>query len=79
MILRLRQICSHPALAQERASAYFDFDEEPEEVDRAVELRRAIDTVGLQYVKDLQRKYLRIALERAALGAEVRLSHDYSS
>lgn len=65
MILRLRQLCSHPALIQEgNAKA-------GRKINTHAELRRAVRAVGAQFVTEIRTKYLTNAVERGARGFEV--------
>lgn len=72
MILRLRQVCSHPALMQNNGSAYVNPNEELSIVNQHAERRRAGEVVGPQFVKDVREKCLQIALKRANHGTDVR-------
>ncbi|OAX39929.1 hypothetical protein K503DRAFT_865031 [Rhizopogon vinicolor AM-OR11-026] len=64
MLLRLRQICSHPALIQETSDALIAADELIGGPDLKAELARAARLVSTDFVKKLKEKYFQDALAR---------------
>jgi len=73
MLLRLRQICSHPALIQETCDALIAADQLVGGYDLKAERARAAQTVSMNFVHKLKEKYLRDALTRIEAEKEVRL------
>lgn len=72
LLLRLRQICSHPSLIQEDGAAYMA----PDEVDDGnaevcTELTRARKLVSSEFVSKMKAKLKASALERMAAEKEV--------
>ncbi|KAG2140702.1 SNF2 family N-terminal domain-containing protein, partial [Suillus clintonianus] len=64
MLLRLRQICSHPALIQETSDALVAADQLVGEIDLKAELSRAARLVSSEFVMKLKAKYFQCALAR---------------
>lgn len=66
LLLRLRQICSHPALIQEGSAALVRPDEEDEFSTPEIheELFRARDLVGQEFVDKMKQKLMEITLRR---------------
>lgn len=78
LLLRLRQICSHPALIQEGETALVSPDEMDETITPKTrdELSRARSLVGLEFVAKMKMKLKETALrrieaEKASVDAEV--------
>ncbi|KIP09902.1 hypothetical protein PHLGIDRAFT_101971 [Phlebiopsis gigantea 11061_1 CR5-6] len=69
LLLRLRQVCSHPSLIQEEGEeegvAYVDPGQE-DISQKTVELARAERLLGLEFVQRMQAKFRQITLERIA-------------
>lgn len=65
MLLRLRQICAHPALITEGGAAYVVGDQEDANGHNA-ELTRAQRLMGLDFVLRMREKFKQVALERMA-------------
>ncbi|OCH87359.1 hypothetical protein OBBRIDRAFT_796288 [Obba rivulosa] len=65
LLLRLRQICSHPCLIQEHAEAFIDpkFLED-KRYDLRYELDRARQLVSPEFVENMQRHFKRVMMER---------------
>ncbi|KAJ3514867.1 hypothetical protein NLJ89_g2121 [Agrocybe chaxingu] len=69
LLLRLRQVCSHPSLIQEDGRAFVGPGEAGEEsvhAEPATELTRARNFVGPDFVKRMKDKFKQEALERLA-------------
>ncbi|KAG1726392.1 P-loop containing nucleoside triphosphate hydrolase protein [Suillus lakei] len=64
MLLRLRQVCSHPALIQETSEALVAADQLVGGLDLKAELARAARLVSSEFVTKLKAKYLQCALAR---------------
>lgn len=66
LLLRLRQICSHPSLIQEDGVAYIGPDEHFEDIkpEFATELTRAKRLISAEFVAKLREKYKNEALDR---------------
>lgn len=64
MLLRLRQVCSHPALIQETSEALVAADQLDGEHDLKAELARAVRLVSSDFVTKLKAKYFQCALAR---------------
>jgi SNF2 family DNA or RNA helicase len=66
LLLRLRQICSHPALIQEGEAALIAPDEMDESITLEIrdELSRARNLVGLEFVAKMKLKLKEVALRR---------------
>lgn len=64
LLLRLRQVCSHPSLIQENGLAYIRPGEEADRSNRNAELLRAVETIGSGFVERVREKYRQIAMER---------------
>lgn len=75
MLLRLRQICSHPALIQETSDALVVTDQLIGGYDLKAELARAARLVSTDFVSKLKQKYFQDALARIQVEKEVRLSY----
>ena len=74
LLLRLRQLCSHPSLIQEGGTAFVGVDEAtygPH--DKHAELTRAAQTVSPEFVEKMKAKFKQIVLDRMAAEQEVRL------
>jgi hypothetical protein len=74
MLLRLRQICVHPALIQESCEALIASDELNGERDLNAERMRAARLVSADFVSKLRRKYKESALTRMRAEREVNKS-----
>jgi hypothetical protein len=72
MLLRLRQICSHPALIQETSDAFVATDQLIGGPDLKAELTRAARRVSTDFVSKLKQKYFQDALARIQVEKEVR-------
>lgn len=70
LLLRLRQICSHPSLIQEDGVRYAAFDNE-EAGAKHTELTRAERIMGTEFVKRMQEKFKKVMLDRIAAEKEV--------
>lgn len=66
LLLRLRQVCSHPSLIQENALAYIRPGEEAVTSNRNAELLRAVEIAGSGFVERVRDKFREIALSRMA-------------
>lgn len=65
LLLRLRQICSHPALIQEGSKALIRPDEEEcSTLDASEDLSRARQFVGSEFVDKMKQKFMEITLRR---------------
>ncbi|KAG1772000.1 SNF2 family N-terminal domain-containing protein [Suillus placidus] len=64
MLLRLRQVCSHPALIQETSEALVAADQLDGGHDLQAELARAVRLVSSDFVTRLKAKYFQCALAR---------------
>ncbi|KAG2151182.1 SNF2 family N-terminal domain-containing protein [Suillus bovinus] len=64
MLLRLRQVCSHPALIQETSEALLAADQLDGGHDLKAELTRAARVVSSDFVTKLKAKYFQCALAR---------------
>lgn len=73
MLLRLRQICSHPALIQETSGAFIAADQLIDGHDLKAELARAARLVSTDFVNKLKEKYFQDALTLIQAEKEVRL------
>lgn len=73
LLLRLRQVCSHPSLIQENGLAYVRPGEEADTSDRNAELLRAAQLVGGAFVERERTKRKEIALARVAAEKKVRM------
>lgn len=74
MLLRLRQVCSHPALIQETSEALVAADELNGGHDLKAELGRAARLMSSDFVAKLKAKYLQCALARIQAEREVYFS-----
>lgn len=72
LLLRLRQICSHPSLIQEEGVAFIADDNE-EAGAKHTELVRAERILGVEFVRRMRAKYKQVMLDRIA--AEKAVSH----
>jgi SNF2 family DNA or RNA helicase len=76
MLLRLRQICCHPALIQEGCLSFIPFHEMEKEdhkpVELSTELSRARRLVSQEFVNTMKEKFKQAALARMAAEKEVR-------
>lgn len=73
MLLRLRQICSHPALIQENGSYFLAPDEVDDPEEYRDELSRARSVMSPEFVKTMREKFKDAALRRMEAEKEVRL------
>jgi hypothetical protein len=74
MLLRLRQVCSHPALIQETSDALVAADQLIDgHHDLKAELARAARLVSTDFVRKLKEKYFQDASARIQAEKEVRL------
>jgi SNF2 family DNA or RNA helicase len=73
MLLRLRQVCSHPALIQETSDALVAADQLIDGHDLKAELARAARLVSTDFVRKLKEKYFQDASARIQAEKEVRL------
>ena len=64
LLLRLRQICSHPSLIQEDGVAFVHPDEAHVKPEFATELTRARRLVSPEFVTKMKEKFERQALVR---------------
>lgn len=64
MLLRLRQVCSHPALIQETSEALVAADQLDGGHDLKAELARAVRLVSSDFVTKLKAKYFQCAMAR---------------
>lgn len=65
LLLRLRQVCSHPSLIQESAHAFVDPKYlEDKHYDLRYELQRARQLVSPQFVEQMQNHFKRVIVER---------------
>ncbi|KAJ7149019.1 P-loop containing nucleoside triphosphate hydrolase protein [Mycena crocata] len=64
LLLRLRQLCSHPALIQENGSHFLAPDEMDEPEEHRDELGRARAVMGPEFVKKMKEKFKESALAR---------------
>lgn len=73
LLLRLRQICSHPCLVQEGAGAAFVAPHEVEhsKPELATELTRARRLVSAEFVSMLQKKFKDMVSKRIEAEKEV--------
>lgn len=70
LLLRLRQICSHPSLIQEDGVAFVHPDEAEVQPEFATELTRAKRLVSPEFVTKMKEKFLnavRVRMERERL------------
>lgn len=72
MLLRLRQICSHPSLIQEAGVAYIDTNDR-EKAAKPSELARAERVLGTDCVQRMKTKLREVMLEQIAAEKAVRL------
>ena len=72
MLLRLRQICVHPALIQESCDALVASNELNGERDLNAERARAARLVSTDFVSKMKAKYKEAALTRMRAEKEVR-------
>ncbi|KAJ7054346.1 SNF2 family N-terminal domain-containing protein [Mycena amicta] len=70
LLLRLRQLCSHPALIQENGSHFLAPDEDDEPFEFRDVLARARKEVSSEFVKKMKDKYKDLALRRIAAEKE---------
>lgn len=74
LLLRLRQICSHPCLIQEEASAFVaveDVDHSRPEI--ASVLTKAAKLVSPEFVEEMKKKLKDVMLQRIAAEKKVRI------
>lgn len=71
MLLRLRQVCSHPALIQETSEALVAADQLDGGHDLKAELARAVRLVSSDFVTKLKAKYFQCAMARIQAEKEV--------
>lgn len=72
LLLRLRQLCSHPSLIQEGGTAFVGADEATDGPhDKHSELTRAAQLVSMEFVEKMKFKFKQIVLERMAAEKEV--------
>ena len=77
LLLRLRQICSHPSLIQESGSAFIlpvDESDEGVSYEAREELERARKQVSTEFVARMKYKLRDVVLKRMAAEQEVRCS-----
>ena len=72
LLLRLRQICSHPSLIQEGGVTFVDPNEAHVNPEFATELTRARRMVSSEFVDKLKEKFKASALMRIQAEKEVR-------
>lgn len=78
LLLRLRQLCSHPSLIQEGGTAFVGADEATDGPhDKHSELTRAAQLVSMEFVEKMKHKFKQIVLERMAAEKEVRETSTY--
>lgn len=75
LLLRLRQICSHPALVQENGTTLISSEEDEDDWNPDVrdELIRARDTVSFEFVSEMKKTMKEAALKRIEAEKEVSL------
>jgi SNF2 family DNA or RNA helicase len=66
LLLRLRQLCSHPCLIQEGGDASIRPENETVKYQSQTELDRATILAGEEFVSTMKAKFKAIALERMA-------------
>ncbi len=71
LLLRLRQVCSHPCLIQEGGFAFAEPAELADTDDREPELTRARQLVSLDFVHRMREKFKQVAAERMAAEQKV--------
>ena len=74
LLLRLRQICSHPSLIQEDGVAFVDPNEADVKPEFATELTRARRLVSPEFVDKMKEKFKQAALARIQAEKEVGFS-----
>ena len=80
LLLRLRQICSHPSLIQEDGVAFVHPDDvDSSKAELATELSRARRLVSPEFVTKMKEKFREMTLKRMAAEKEVRAVHGSSS
>lgn len=72
LLLRLRQICVHPALIQEGEEAGIDLSDFDVNHDKSSELARAKRLVSEDFVERMKKKLKEVSLERIAAEQQVR-------
>lgn len=75
LLLRLRQVCSHPCLIQEDGGAFIaadEFDDESAKPENCEELSRARRLLGPEFVSKVKENFKQAALARMAVEKEVR-------
>ena len=76
LLLRLRQICSHPSLIQEDGVAFVHPDEvDSSKAELATELSRARRLVSHEFVTKMKEKFREMTLKRMAAEKEVCAVH----
>lgn len=70
LLLRLRQICSHPCLIQEHGDAIIEDNFEDKNI--SPDLARAVRVMGSNFVTNMRSKMKEVALARLAAEKEVR-------
>ncbi|CAL1709072.1 unnamed protein product [Somion occarium] len=70
LLLRLRQICSHPTLIQEDGDGFVRPEEAEDGGDTSAELARAARLVSMEFVNRMKSKFKEIVLERMAAEKE---------
>lgn len=76
LLLRLRQICSHPSLIQEDGVAFVHPDEvDSSKPELATELSRARRLVSHEFVTKMKKKFREMTLQRMAAEKEVCVVH----
>ncbi|KAF4616900.1 hypothetical protein D9613_008762 [Agrocybe pediades] len=79
LLLRLRQICSHPSLIQEEGVAFVSHDDEDVQTVFATELTRATRLVSAEFVARMKARFLqdvRDRMEREKLSADATIEED---
>lgn len=71
MILRLRQLCTHPCLITLQGFPFIHPGEEADPSDRNAKLLSAAKLVGSARINNLRRKYMQITLDRMAAERDV--------
>ena len=76
LLLRLRQICSHPSLIQEDGVAFVHPDDvDSSKAELATELSRARRLVSHEFVTKMKEKFREMTLKRMAAEKEVCVVH----
>ena len=79
LLLRLRQICSHPCLIQEDVAAFVSADEDTDvKAEVASEVSRAHKLMSAGWVEEVKRRLKDRMIARIEAEKEVRMSEVYS-